>query len=99
MIIAKIICKECGASKTINEETGSQPVSFNTPDQGGCEYCQQQFGWVLFPEAFNHIDIGTNIIKDGDIIVINSKLPVDSRRRIFSIERNGEMFYKDQDVS
>lgn len=96
---AKIICKECGAFKMIDEKTGGQPVAFNAPDERGCEYCKQQFGWIHFPEAFNHFEIGHRIIEDGDVIVINSKLPVDSRRRIYSIERNEQFFYKDPDVS
>ena len=82
-----LVCLDCGFSARILPR--EVPV-------GKCEYCRKEFGWCLFPDTFllTHGN-GEEVLQDGDMLIINGKLPVTSHRRIYEIRRNGLVIYTD----
>ncbi len=77
-----IVCSECGHRAIITNGV--------IPD-GQCQFCNNaKFGWIAYPQVLEDRQF---CMEDGDIIVVNTALPKDSQRRIFSIERKGEMVY------
>jgi hypothetical protein len=80
-------CINCGCQRKILP--GEIPV-------GNCDCCFRDFGWVVFPESFRltHKE-GDEILKDGDVVTVNTRMPVDSTRRIHEIRRGALVIYSD----
>ena len=74
-------CIHCGCKKQILP--GEVPI-------GDCKFCFENFGWLRFPG-----DNKDFALQDGDIITVNTRVPVDSPRRIFEVRRNHIVIYHD----
>jgi hypothetical protein len=63
---------------------------------GNCDYCFKGFGWVEFRFTFRltHKPF-QEILKDGDIITVNTRIPLESGRRIYEIQRGSVIIYTD----
>lgn len=80
-----LVCLQCGFQARITP--GDVPV-------GGCKLCFKEFGWVLFPVAFDATyKPGDPILEDGDMVIVDMQTPLESRNRIYEIRRNGLVFY------
>ena len=80
-----LVCLQCGFQAKIEAE--QVPV-------GNCKYCFKEFGWVLYPDWFvPRYPVGTRVLKDGDMVIVDMREPTDSRNRIYEIRRNGLVFY------
>lgn len=69
-------------------EPGDIPV-------GDCMFCKNDFGWAVFPEYFRppRYPFDVPVLESGDIVVVNTMLPVTSVDRIYEIRRGGVVFY------
>lgn len=80
-----LVCLPCGCVKKI--------LPGEIPD-GDCGYCRMNFGWVLFPDRFRlQYKEGDEILEDGDVVIVDTKLPVESPDRIYEVIRHGLVWY------
>lgn len=80
-------CIHCKCQKKILP--GEVPV-------GNCDYCYRNFGWIEFPTAYRFtVKAGEEILRDGDIVTVNTFMPVESMRRIYEIQRGALVIYTD----
>jgi hypothetical protein len=78
-LLLKIKCIECGCEREItNAQT---PV-------GECSLCKEDFGWLYAPKTMPNI-----VLRHGDLVVVNTRVPVDSPQRIFSVKRGNSFYY------